>query len=374
VRSRHGWQVRESCWDAQCVIPPEGQASPVIGRGLSRPDSWHAWHYDNERTGATQLMTRTLWRGESAHLGRAVRDRSGSDSAESGLTDTAGAMGNDRTFLEHGLAYEWIPRVTATPHDRPSCVVIGMFDGVHRGHQAVLDSARHHADEFGLQLVAVSFDADPGSLRDRNAAVPLLQNCSGRCQRLLSRGVDAVMILQSTREFAARTPAEFLELLYAELEIAAVFAGEGFRFGADRDGDCAVLRREAKRIGFSVRIVALARHRARPISSTDIRDAIARGAIDEATGLMGAAHEVIPDVVAFHSGHQVAMFRFPPGVVRPPRGEYLGRIRRWPRLPVSIDVSEGKQLSVIRHQPGEHIDSLSDIYSSDVVLELLDTA
>lgn len=272
------------------------------------------------------------------------------------------------------LTYQWIPRLSAEPKGTPTCVAIGMFDGVHRGHRALLQAARAHADRHGSQLVAVTFDVHPRNVLGTGEKVPLLQAPMERYWRLLSAGADAVMVLPFTPSFARKPAGEFLDLLCAETDLQAVFVGEGFRFGAGRAGDCALLEAEGQRRGFEAHAVPPVEFGDRDISSTRIRKAIASGAIEEATSLLGVAHEVTVNVLAFDSRRQVAMFTFPPQISRPPIGSYLGRIRRMPCVPVTVEVTNAPQLSRIWHWPGEGTDSLSGLYAAPVTLEFLDTA
>lgn len=288
-----------------------------------------------------------------------------------GMTDIDGGTLSHRSA---GIEYEWIPRLRAEPHRGPSCVAIGMFDGVHRGHRSLLQLARAHADRSGCQLIAVTFDVHPRSALSPAAAVPLLQTPLERYRRLLAAGADAVMALSFSRALAAKTPTEFLDFLCAETQLGAVFVGEDFRFGAKRAGDCDLLERQGAQRGFDVTVVPPLSDGDRAISSTRIRKAIAKGAIEEATSLLGAAHQVTVRALAFDSRRQVAMFSYPPEISKPPSGAYLARIRPLPYVPVTVELSEEPELSRIWHTPEEPVHSLSSLYASPVTLEFLDIA
>ena len=295
--------------------------------------------------------------------------------AETGYsTMTDDASQNAESEPLPDIEYKWISKIGAEQPQQPSCVAVGMFDGVHRGHRAVLEAARTYANQAGLQLVAVTFDSHPRDLLRPDRRIPLLQTPPARYERLLSAGADAVMALVFTSELAAKTPEQFLDLLCAQVRLRSVFVGDDFRFGAAAEGDCGLLRREGRARGFDVTIIPRMEFAKRPISSTRVRSAIAAGAIEEATAMLGVAHEVKVSALAFHSGHQMAWFHFPVGTAKPPSGRYLGRIRRSPYLPVTVEISAGKEPSKIWHWAEEPLDSLSSLYATPVMLELLDTA
>lgn len=173
-----------------------------------------------------------------------------------------------------------------------SVIVIGNLDGVHRGHQAVLRQARSIASARGLSTVVLTFDPHPNQVL-RGAAPPRLATLERRVELLHRHGADRVVVEPFTPELAAFTPERFArELLCERLGARAVVVGENFRFGANRAGDLGALRAFGITLGFEVVAAEVAGDERGPFSSTRVRDAIARGDLDEATHILGRRHSL----------------------------------------------------------------------------------
>jgi len=173
-----------------------------------------------------------------------------------------------------------------------SVIVIGNLDGVHRGHQAVLRQARAIADARGLSTVVLTFDPHPNQVL-RGFTPPRLTTLERRVELLRRHGADRVVVEPFTRELASYTPERFArELLSERLRARAVVVGENFRFGANRAGDLDALRAFGKDLGFDVVAAEVAGDDRGPFSSTRVREAVARGDLDEATYILGRRHSL----------------------------------------------------------------------------------
>lgn len=173
-----------------------------------------------------------------------------------------------------------------------SAVIIGNLDGVHRGHQAVLQQARAIADARGLSAVVLTFDPHPSQVL-RGFTPPRLATLERRVELLRRHGADEVVIEPFTSELAALTPERFVkELLVGRLGAKAVVVGEDFRFGAKRAGDLEAMRAFGLELGFEVAAAAVAGDERGPFSSTRVREAITTGDLDEATRLLGRRHSI----------------------------------------------------------------------------------
>lgn len=173
-----------------------------------------------------------------------------------------------------------------------SVIVIGNLDGVHRGHQAVLRQARAIASARGLSTVVLTFDPHPNQVL-RGAAPPRLATLERRVELLHRHGADRVVVEPFTPELAAFTPERFArELLFERLSARAVVVGQNFRFGANRAGDLDALRAFGDTLGFEVVAAEVAGDERGPFSSTRVREAIARGDLDEATHILGRRHSL----------------------------------------------------------------------------------
>ena len=186
----------------------------------------------------------------------------------------------------------------ASPISHHACVmVVGNFDGVHRGHQAVLSEAVADARAAGLAAVVLTFDPHPGAVVGAGAP-PRLSTIERRAELMSALGVDWVYVRKFDAAFASWSPERFVrELVVQKLRATVVVVGQNFRFGSKRSGDLALLRALGTQIGFSVRVHQVACDARGPFSSTRAREAIALGVMDEACSVLGRPHELSGAVV-----------------------------------------------------------------------------
>lgn len=172
----------------------------------------------------------------------------------------------------------------------PSVVVIGNFDGVHLGHQAVLRQARALADERSLRCVVLTFDPHPAEVLGRGAP-PRLTTLAERVELLRAHGATDVAVEPFTPDLAARSPEAFArELLVTRLGARAVVVGRTFRFGHKRAGDFASLRELGGALGFEAIAAEVAGDEDGPFSSTRVRDSVAAGDVERAARILGRPH------------------------------------------------------------------------------------
>ncbi|HTI96966.1 MAG TPA: bifunctional riboflavin kinase/FAD synthetase [Rudaea sp.] len=184
----------------------------------------------------------------------------------------------------------WLHRDAAGPclAPRGSAVCIGAFDGVHRGHQAVLAQVRASAQAQGLTPVAVSFDPIPRRFFARTAPVPQLATVRERVEYLLAAEMERVLLLRFDAKLAAMSAQDFVEqVLVARLNARQVWVGEGFHFGHKRAGDLELLQQIGKMHGFKAGEVAPFTLEGERVSSTRIRALLEAGDFDAAARLLG---------------------------------------------------------------------------------------
>jgi len=171
---------------------------------------------------------------------------------------------------------------------RPLHLAMGMFDGVHLGHRAVLEAAVVSARRTGGLAAALTFDPHPSRLLRPDHAVPLIQPVNIKVDRMLQAGLDAVITQSFTREFAAVAAEEFLSFIREALpSLQSVYVGENWRFGYGRKGDVALLNDLGQREGVRVFSAPRVNLDGIPISSTRIRTALADGDIETVNALLG---------------------------------------------------------------------------------------
>lgn len=169
-------------------------------------------------------------------------------------------------------------------------VAIGNFDGVHRGHQAVLRGAAEMASRRDLRASLLTFHPHPAAVLGRTP--PPLLTTQGRKRELVARVAPSVSFVERAFDlpFAAQSPEAFAESLVAAYDAKVVVVGKNFRFGKGRAGDFAELAQLGERLGFGAVSEALRGDDAGAWSSTRIREAIREGRLDEAEAMLGRPH------------------------------------------------------------------------------------
>ena len=195
------------------------------------------------------------------------------------------------------LVHRRVPRRAVTP-PAPAAVAIGIFDGVHRGHQAILRKAAARARAFRGTPVAVTFHPHPLKVLRPSLAPPLLMSLDQRVKAISECGIRAGRVIAFTRPFSRWTPERFVEdLLVRRLRVREVVVGYNFRFGAGRRGSVRTLKELGTRFGFRVHAVSPVRVGRRRVSSGVLRDLIRRGELRQAGRLMGRPVTVLGRVV-----------------------------------------------------------------------------
>jgi riboflavin kinase/FMN adenylyltransferase len=172
----------------------------------------------------------------------------------------------------------------------------GNHDGVHLGHQALVQTARAHASRHGLRAVALTFDPHPSALLAPERAPTQLTTVARRTELLLAAGADQVVVQSFTHEFAALDPEAFLQTLL-DRNARALVVGPDFRFGKGRAGDVAMLQQFGAQHGLAVIVEPPVLVGGERVSSSAVREAIASGDVEHATAMLGHLHELTGEVV-----------------------------------------------------------------------------
>ncbi len=167
-----------------------------------------------------------------------------------------------------------------------SSVAFGVFDGVHRGHQFLIGEARATAYEAGCISAVLTFDIDPDERFHAERLKKLMSN-ERRIRELSQTGVDAVVVLPFTADFASQEPAAFLDSLFKGAVPHAMHVGSDFRFGARAAGVVTHLEDWAARCGMRVCAHDLKSADGKPITATRIRLLLAAGECEQAVSLLG---------------------------------------------------------------------------------------
>jgi riboflavin kinase/FMN adenylyltransferase len=212
----------------------------------------------------------------------------------------------------------------------PTVVTVGFFDGVHRGHRAVLERAVEAARERGVPSVAVTFDRHPREVLDPGTAPRLLTTVERKAGLIAELGVDALVVLEFTPEFSRWSPEEFLaRILRDGLAAHHVAIGENFTFGHRAAGTLATLLERGEDLGFTAEGVGLVHVDGRRVSSSSVRDALAEGDLEWPERALGRRFVLDGEVVAGAGrgkglGYPTANLMTWPRLLLPGSGIYAG--------------------------------------------------
>ncbi|MDO4929412.1 MAG: bifunctional riboflavin kinase/FAD synthetase [Corynebacterium sp.] len=284
---------------------------------------------------------------------------------------------------------------TAAGDKLRNVITIGVFDGVHRGHQQLISEAVACARSRGARAILLTFKPHPKALFDPEHMPPMLSTFEERADFARKLGIDEVVALPFDKRMAAMQPEEFIRKVLLETYNAqAVFVGSNFRFGFKAQGTTEVLKAAGEQHGFTVGVVDLLSEDGGTISSTRIRDLLENANIAEADKLLGRPYSVT-GVVARGAGRggkelgfPTANFYFPDTVALPRDGVYCGWFRvdtfpngaerrgdvvRGVRYPTAISVGTNPTFgddarSVEAHVLGRD----ADLYDSNATVEFVD--
>ena len=225
--------------------------------------------------------------------------------------------------------------LTEVPADLgPTVVTIGNFDGVHRGHSEVLRSVVGQARERGLTSVAVTFVPHPRAVHQPERAPELLTSPAQRLELLAQLGLDAVLVIDYTLEFARQSPQEFVESCFVRgLRAARVVVGHDVRFGWGNSGTLETLEGLGAEHGFEVVAIEDLGLGGGRWSSTSARNLLVDGDVARAAQVLGRNHRVRSTVVHGDArgrtiGYPTANLGWPIEGHVPADGVYAGRLRR----------------------------------------------
>jgi len=253
-------------------------------------------------------------------------------------------------------------------------VVIGVFDGVHKGHQSILDRAKEIAD--GRKIIALTFDPHPTTVFAPDRAPTLLTTLADRVVLLKIHGADQVVVIKFDKKFAAMSPEDFVnQILINQLEAGDVIVGENFTYGHKAAGNVETLKSHSE---FRVHVLGLHSDDTEPVSSTRIRTAITKGDVETARLLLSRPHRL--DGVVVHGeargreiGYPTANLGNIEGQSIPADGIYAGwltvGINRWP---AAISIGTNPTFAGVRGCQVEAyaIDQIGlDLYDQEATIE-----
>ena len=190
---------------------------------------------------------------------------------------------------------------------RPTALTIGVFDGVHRGHQAVLRHVVETARAHDLSAAAITFHPHPKQVLRPDLTKEYVTSLEDRLSLMSDLGLDSVATVSFTSEFAQTDATDFVRLLVEEFQLKRLVIGEDFALGRQRGGDPETLSALGQELGFEVDVIELLSSDATDkVSSTQIRQSLSEGDVAEVAQLLGRRFSLHgPVVVGFERGHTI---------------------------------------------------------------------
>ncbi len=181
---------------------------------------------------------------------------------------------------------------------RPTVLTLGVFDGLHLGHQLVMRTVVERARSVEAIPTVITFDPHPRAVLHPESAPPHLQTLDQKIESFGVMGIEQSIVINFTRDFARVSAAEFLrDVVHERLHAKEVYLGRGFAFGRNREGDINLLREVSGQLGFFADEVPEVRLRGQRISSSLIRDLLAEGRVNLARRMLGRPYGVEGRVV-----------------------------------------------------------------------------
>src|SRR5687767_6218891 len=199
---------------------------------------------------------------------------------------------------------------------RPTVLTLGVFDGLHLGHQRIMQTVVERARAVDAVATAITFDPHPRAVLHPESAPPLLQTLDQRLANLEVLGIEQAIVIPFSREFASLPAEEFLaEIVHHRLHAKEVYLGKGFAFGRGRGGNIELLRKMSSELGFVADEVPEVRLRGQRISSSRIRERLAEGRVNLVRRMLGRPYGVEGVIIRGNRrGHTVG---FPTANLKP---------------------------------------------------------
>jgi len=178
-----------------------------------------------------------------------------------------------------------------------SVVTIGNFDGVHRGHQAILKRIRQKSEQMGVPSMLICFEPQPKEFFDPTNAPARLSRFREKLLLLEEQGLDAVLCFHFNEITRNITAHQFIDNLVSKIQVQFLFVGDDFRFGQDQAGDFELLKQAGQDHGFEVTNQYTFSHEDERVSSTRIRECLASGDFELAEELLGRPYSIMGKIV-----------------------------------------------------------------------------
>lgn len=266
--------------------------------------------------------------------------------------------------------------------ERPKghCVLaIGIFDGMHRGHQSLISRALAKAQAIGRELFVMTFSPHPVSVLHPERGHKDIVTMPHRLRLIESAGADSCIVIPFNRRFANLSPEYFVKRYLVErVSPVDVFVGSDFRFGHDREGTLNLFKEFGRKYGFSVDVVHCLESKHEKISSTSIRQSLQAGDLDGAARLLGRNYDMLHEVKkgqrrGTRLGFPTINF-YPEDLVLPPFGVYATRVHVGDKIQGAMTYVGVRPMFETKGKVGVEtfiFDFKKDLYGKAVLVEFI---
>ncbi|MBI3602269.1 MAG: bifunctional riboflavin kinase/FAD synthetase [Candidatus Omnitrophica bacterium] len=263
---------------------------------------------------------------------------------------------------------------------KKTAAAIGIFDGVHRGHQLLIKSMVARARKLKARAMVITFFPHPAHVLRPDVFLPYLMSLEHRLRLFEALGVDVVLVIRFNKRFAKIDPHYFIEkILVGQLGVKSIFVGQDFRFGKDRSGDIRLFKRLSQTLGYRMHAVKALKQGGQVISSSRLRRLIPQGKLKQAKALLGRPVSVLGRVVRGASrgkslGYPTANVHYTCNVL-PPCGVYAVRVV-WKKKPFYGMANLGRRPSFKEKGAKVHLevhifDFNRTLYGQEILVEFL---
>jgi riboflavin kinase/FMN adenylyltransferase len=179
----------------------------------------------------------------------------------------------------------------------PVAATIGNFDGIHLGHQKIIEKVIQKGKEMQIKKVLITFDPHPARVIMPSKAPKLINNRHQKIKILEGLGIDILLFVPFDRDLSLMTAEEFLNEIMKKIDLSVIYIGENFRFGRNRSADCKTLAALGERLGFKVGCVPFIRADEKIVSSSLIREMVKTGQVEEVSLQLGRPYSIEGKVV-----------------------------------------------------------------------------
>ncbi|MCD6231049.1 bifunctional riboflavin kinase/FAD synthetase [Candidatus Aerophobetes bacterium] len=256
-------------------------------------------------------------------------------------------------------------------------LTIGFYDGIHQGHQKIIEKLKKEAELLGGKSALVTFDPSSFSYLFHHP-LPLLTTWEEKKEILEKAGIELIILLSFTRRIASLSPYSFIKKLNQGLKIKKIIVGEDFVFGKDREGNIFWLKEKESELGYKLEVVPLLKKEGRKISSSLLRTWLSEGKIEEVTRWLNRSPTLIGKVIrgegrGYSLGYPTANIKPHRAKLLPISGVYAGRVFIGKKIykgivnigekPTFGDKSFGVEVHIINFQ--------KNIYGKNLKIELI---